>query len=385
MLETILLMFLALIICFWITCASKKVVLLDKQFKILWGSISILVALLAFNFVPNSILDWDLIRLYKHIDNIRLNGLNDALKYTEYRNLYIIKFWMGIVALTKCNGLFPAVPLLIEFLTFGFIVQDMLKNKYHSLPMQVVVPATFLWISMMGLKLSFSDVRCTLAMCLCCLGFYLEYINGRKRSIAIFLYICAVFTHHFTLLFIIIRLVLCIKKLVQSKYILLIASLLIQSTIHFAANYIYQNIEFDYLHVLAGKLLADWDKFSFMYYFSNREFTMKILYLCFIMVFLFGYLGTLKTRERIKNEKECKVNNAMYVLCCVGVGFSFNYLLLERLIYIAAYFFMIYYILVCSKREKTTYFIAVMPVLSYILFFNDINSFIVNALGYFYL
>lgn len=389
--EKILLVILTISMVFWIICAIKNYSVKKNQFWFFWGIITITIFFLALNFKPKTFIDWDLIRLFKHIENVRTMGLDKALRYTEYRSLYIIKMWMYLVSLTKINGLFQAFPILIDFLIFGYLMKDTIIKNKEPLKMRKMLMVSILWICLMGIKLSISDVRCTWAMGICCLAFYWEYICNRKKIFSIILYLVAMSIHHFTILFFIFRVLLNLQEKIKRMWILLFASLLSQFVIYEVAIIIFENVNNDYLKTMARKLLADWQLYGFTNYFFSRESSMKLLYLCFVFVFIYGYWVARKLNINFLNydcevdKKVKKINNSLYVLCCLGIGFSFNYLLLERLIYVAAYIFSLHYSILSNRKEYSVNIKFLIPVLIYIVYFNDINIFIVNAMGHYYL
>lgn len=365
--------------------------MLTKQFSILWGSISITIALLAFVFVPKTFIDWDLLRLFKHLDNIRAVGLDSALQFSEYRTLYVVKYWMLFVSKTGYNGLFQSIPLLMDFLIFGYILKDMTYNNYKELRVRKLFLSICIWISLFGLKLAISDVRCNWAMAICCLALYFEFFKKEKKFFSVVLYIAAVFIHHYAVLFIIIRCVLMFKKLIKRRWIILVVALLSQVILYTGANLIYSNVSNEYLRTIARKLLAYWDLYGFSTYFFGREASMKLLYLCFIAVFVFGYIWSTRARKKSViascNNPELaeKLNDTLFVLSCIGIGFAFNYLLLERLAYILAYVLAMHYCVIGSNSFAKIKLVCITPLLMYIFLINDLNIFIVNALGFYYL
>ncbi len=389
-LSVILLPLLLLAIGFIIFCAITDKVMTKRQFKIIWGYIVILMFFMALSFVPKDFIDWDLLRLYKHLNNIRVVGIEQALKYTEYRNLYVVKYWMDFVAKTNNNNLFTAFPLFLDFTIYGYIFYDVFKKKGSMrIAFKDFLTATFLWICLMGIKLAVSDVRCVFAMSISCLAFYKEYICSEKKIFSYALYVVAIFTHHFAIVFLIYRVVLTIKRITGSTKTLLIIFIFSQLIIYSGAQFLYEHSNIFYLREIARKLLADWNIYGFTTYFFSREMSMKILYLCFVTVFIAGYIWSNNKRKAFAisysttHVNEIRINDALFVLSCIGIGFSFNYLLLERFLYISAYIFVLHYLLDSNREIYIGKVIRISPILLYILYFNDINIFIVNYIGHY--
>ena len=306
------LLILLFMIFLWVYYANNNCVMPIKQFRYWWTFFSVIVALLALSFEPKSFIDWDLIRLFQHIDNIRTMGLENALALTEYRNLYIIKYWMYFVSLTEIDGLFQSVPLFIDFLIFGYIVSDIYKKRCDSLNCRITLLVAFVWISLMGIKLAISDVRCTWAMGLCCLAFYKEFICEERKLWTYVLYIVAVFIHHFTILFLIYRGLLLFRKLIQHRWLILIGALVSQVIIYQVATLLYNNVTNDYIKTMARKLLADWELYGFSNYFVNREVSMQFLYLAFVIVFIFGYIWATRFRNNFSNDSNYSYGLSFY-------------------------------------------------------------------------
>ena len=373
-----------------IVYALKNFVMNLNHFRFLWLLLSINIALIALFFEPKSFIDWDLLRLFQHIENIKIMGLDKALQYTEYRSLYVVKYWMYIVAQIGISGLFQSVPLFIDFCVFGYIICDIYKKRCVCISCRDALWIIFIWFSLMGIKLSISDVRCTWAMGLCCLAFYKEYICNERKIYIYGIYIISMYIHHFVIFFMIFRLLMVLKKNVKNGWMVLLGALISQSIIYTGATLIYNNINNDYIKTMARKLLADWNIYGFTNFFFRRELSMKVLYLSFVMVFVIGYIWSRKpivyNSDDYNNLREVKLsNNSVFVLSCLGIGLSFNYLLLERLLYIVAYVFAIFVGICKAEKIYIRYEKILTPFLIYILFFNDLNIFIVNALGYYYL
>lgn len=380
----VLIFIVTILVVSFIIYSQNGALVSKHQFKSYWLLFTACVVLMAYFFEPKSFIDWDLVRLFKHVDNIRHNGLTDALKYTEYRELYVWKYWMYFVAMTNNNALLHSVPLLIDFSIFGYIILDLMKEGANRVA--TISFTIYLWITTMGLKLAITDIRCVCAMNICFLAFYLEYIREKKKTFCL-LYIVALYIHHYVVLFLILRLFLIIEKKIKYKFLIIIGALLSQGIIFEGAIYIKNNISNEYLKSMASKVLGDWEKYEFSYYFYAREMSMKILYLAMVGVFAIGLIWAVISRQSIQpsETEKVKINSMLFLLCCFGVGFGFNYLLVERLMYIASYTFAAHYLMVSKNNKNDIIPITISPILLYIFFINDLNSFIANSLGFYYI
>lgn len=371
------------VVVFMIVASSRNRYITLPDFRKIWLFMALMAALFAFYFEPKDFINWDIKRYYEHLDNIRRFGLTEALKNTEYRTLYVTKYWMYLVSLTDMNGLFTAIPFFVEFIIFGYLVEDINKNRGNRLiSIKKFGCVFFCWFSLMGVKLAITDVRCVFAMNVLALAIYWDYICKRKRLISVVLYVMALYIHHVASLVIAIRILLMFTKIIERPKLVLLGSMISYVLLFNVATFLVKSGNL-FLRISAKKLLADWADYNFLQYFFSREMSMKVLYLCFIGAFVLGLLLSQRARQTEKGQFDGRDINVLNLFSCLGIGFSFNYLLMERLLYPYAVVLTIFLLNHDDGRYLKRTIVFFTPILLYLLYFNDINGLLVNYLGFY--
>lgn len=358
----------------------------NKLFSSIWKIIILIAFIMAFIFEPNPSLNIDLLRINARLNDITNLGLDKALQYTDIENLYVFRYWLYIISLTNINSLLTAIPFTLDVYIFGKIVSDIL-GKHQLIKMKYLTMALLIWISLIGLKLAITDIRCVFSMSLCCYALYLEYIKNRNKYFSLSLYILAFFTHHYTIIFILARCILVLMKKTKTKEALLLISfllILMPNIINLLIPYI-SNIG-EYL-IIANQKLMGADKRT---YFIYREISQRILYIFMIIVLIYSSLFSYFNQIAYYNRKNISIvfynaNLALFTVSVLLLGFFNTYLVIERGMYIISFLLSITYLLMPSELHKRRTFFFVIPILLYIIFINDINFFVVNKLGYTYL
>lgn len=384
--EFICIVIIVLIIYMLVMGSCRGFYINANTFSKLWIIIVFVAFIMAFIFEPNPSLNLDLNRLNARLNSIRNFGLENGLLYSEYDNLYVFKYWMYLVSLTECNSILTAIPFTIDVYVFGKIVFDVL-SKYKTMEIKYLTFGLFTWISLIGLKLAITDIRCVFAMTICCYGLYLEFINNRSKQIPLLLYIVAIFTHHFVAIFLLIRVLVSIMGKIKSKKKFLVFAfviLTIPMLIDLVIPYLSSNSV--YISWLIRKFVGYQDRV----YFMNNALSQKLLYISMLIVIIYSTIFSYLNICFYKNEENnysvpYKSSLALFVASVVLLGFFNNYLMIERGMYIIACLFSTAYLLMPEELHVKRNIYILIPILIYILFINDINTFIVNKLGYSYL
>lgn len=370
-------LFFALVLAYGHICNKS---IKRSQFKFMWMIIILSSFMLILNFQPKSFIDWDLIRICARVQDIKEMGLNEALKYSDVRNLYVFKWWMWISSQFSNLNIVSAVPFCIVLCIAAYFMLDCasIEDEYN-LSCRRIFCQLLIWVSLFGLKLSISGIRCALAMAICSFAFYNEYILKKRKTRYVALYIIALFIHHFSLFFMMFRICVLIKK----KGYLLIGAFAITQLIYPVAKLIRDHSGNDYIWMTADKLVRMWSLYGTERIFS-LELSTILIFACFILIVIFGVVISFKNRKTIVHgSKAFLANEALVTLSCLGLGFCSNFLLLERTMYIFAYIMSIDFAL--SKMHEKNTILMIAPILLFLLYFNDINIFIVNYLGYYFL
>lgn len=384
--EYICILIITLIVYMLLMGSCRGFYINSKTFSKLWIIIVLVAFVMAFIFEPNPSLNLDLLRLNARLNSIRNLGLENGLLYSGYENLYVFKYWMYLVSLTESNSILTAIPFTIDVYVFGKIVTDILL-RYKTIKISYLTFGLFTWISLIGLKLAITDIRCVFAMTICCYGLYLEFINNRSKKIPLLLYVVAFFTHHFVAFFLIIRVLISIMGKIKSKkkfFVFTFAILTIPMLIDLVIPYLGSNS--DYISLIIRKFVGYQDRV----YFMNNALSQKLLYISMLIVVIyttvFSYLNIYFYKNSEKNYSvPYKSSLTLFVVSILLLGFFNNYLMIERGMYIIACLFSTAYLLMPEELHVKRNIYILIPILIYILFINDINTFIVNKLGYSYL
>lgn len=384
--EYICLVIIALIVYMFILGSYRGNSINSDVFSKIWILIILIAFIMAFIFEPNPSLNLDLLRLNARLDAIRSFGLENALKYSGFEGLYIFENWLYLVSLTEYNSLLTAVPFAIDVYIFGKIISDILR-KVKAMKFSYLTFGLFTWVSLIGLKLAITDIRCVFAMTICCYALYLEFIKNECKFFSILLYIVAFFTHHYAVTFLISRVIVSIIIKIKSKNKLLFF-IFVTLLIPIFINSIVTDMGFynDYLTLVIRKFVGYQDRA----YFVDNALSQKILYISMLIVVLYSSLFSYSNLCFYKNEQDTqsiayKSSLALLSISILLLGFFNNYLMIERGLYILSGLFPIAYLLMPEKLHHKRNPYILIPILLYILFINDINAFIVNKLGYSYL
>lgn len=384
--EYICLVIIALIVYMFILGSYRGNSINSDVFSKIWILITLIAFIMAFIFEPNPSLNLDLLRLNARLDAIRSFGLENALKYSGFEGLYIFENWLYLVSLTEYNSLLTAVPFAIDVYIFGKIVSNILR-KVKVMKFSYLTFGLFTWVSLIGLKLAITDIRCVFAMTICCYALYLEFIKNECKFFSILLYLVAFFTHHYAVTFLISRVIVSIIIKIKSKNKLLFFTF-VTLLIPIFINSIVTDMGFynDYLTLVIRKFVGYQDRA----YFVDNALSQKILYISMLIVVLYSSLFSYSNLCFYKNEQDTqsiayKSSLALLSISILLLGFFNNYLMIERGLYILSGLFPIAYLLMPEKLHHKRNPYILIPILLYILFINDINTFIVNKLGYSYL
>lgn len=361
---------------------------IDKDlFSKVWKLVVIVSFFLALIFEPNPYLDFDLLRINARLYDIRNFGLEESLKFTDIENLYIFKYWLYIVSMLDCDGLLTAVPFAMDVFIFGCIICDLIKNNNNRYRIKHLTFALITWMSLIGIKLAVTDIRCVFAMTICSFALFREYIMKKRRASSYTLYVISMFVHHYTIIFLLIRLLIGIFEKLNNMYrFMLLSAFIAMLPVAITLLSDYSISGFDYLNIALDKLAGASNRSYFIY----REMSQRLLYLSMIAILLYTVCFTCKEIYRInkfqgKDTVYFRSNISLYLVSLFLLGFFQNYLILERGMYIISILYPINYLLTpCQRIAKRKDYI-IIPLLMYILFINDINAFIVNKLGYSYL
>ena len=382
----------------WFLFAVKDLKISKGLFLSLISLILLGIVVFGYFYKPSG----DLVRHYELLDKMREGGWNYAQNESQYKSLYVYNTFAYIIAVSGEYALLQTIPLIIDCGIFLYIYLDVVK-RHHSdsnfISAKDSLFVFFLWIATFGLKLAITGIRCVLAVALCALAIYQECIRNKHKISSFLLYISAIFTHNFASLVIIIRIIsrLRFKKTlaVVALFVMLFGNTIFELLRNITTN--------DYLRFVFARLMDTFDVFKMGSDVSSTSGTAFVLmwggfvlitaYLIYVSI----YTKTFYQRENLLNKKDVKsflkVCDLCYTIGLLGLPMFFNYLYMERFMYIIAWAFLFigyYYVKAVDgqMRKRTLNFsITVFAVLisSFVLFFNDIYQIMANYVGFYFL
>lgn len=337
--EYICIMIIAIILYMFILGSCNNIYINEKEFHKIWKIIIIISFIMALIFEPNPSLNIDLLRINARLNDIRNLGLDKALQYTDIENLYVFRYWLYINSLLSFNGLLTSIPFCIDVYIFGRIIYDIL-SKQRVIKVKYLTLALLMWTSLIGLKLAVTDIRCVFAMSICCYALWFEFIKKENKLFSFCLYIAAFFTHHYTIVFIISRIIIGITRKIKSKKLLVILSfiiILLPICISLVLPHVGGLGEY---FIVINQKLAGADRRT---YFLYREMSQRVLYICMIIILIYSSLFSACNYITVNSKKNnlifLNTNLTLFVVSILLLGFFNNYLIIERGMYIISFYF----------------------------------------------
>ncbi len=260
------------------------------MYLILAFDFSFALAVLAYYWVPSE--EYDLSRYYTWMDNMRIfkgDILIDYLFFSRGEPLTMGYFYL--VALTNNYSLLPFLPTLIGYFIMFYIIIDYCQLKKYSNKMTIFLILIF--IALFKYIFLVSGIRSTLAMILCVLALYKEFIKNNNRWYIKLLYFLALGIHNGIIALIFIRLLINFKRILRMKVktiVIYIVILIIIALIFLVI--LSEQIEF--LNMIKQKI---------MYYIEiETVISLQYFYRCAQLI-LSAYMLFLVWKNKIYDEK----------------------------------------------------------------------------------
>lgn len=387
--------------CFamWFFASIKNLKFNKNIFIALTSAILMSICTFAYFFEP---VGGDLSRHYELLEQMKMGGWNFASNKSQYSSLFIYNIFAYLIAQSGNYALLQTIPLIIDFVIFIHIYFDVTKRNNvdsSSISAKDSFFVFFLWITSFGLKLAITGIRCVLAVALCAWALYNEYICKRKKGLSIAMYIVALFIHNFALWIIAIRLAMLVKKKGVVVSILLIVILFG----HMIVQFLYDIVPNRYLQFIFARILETFSEFQLggenlensgsAILMTWAGFVLLAIYLLYMSNFVkkhYQYENAFNKSEKVYTDA---LFDACYTIGLMGLPMAFNYLYMERYMYLIAWAFLMisYYYLktvrICLPQKKKNFEImtGMTFVCLFVLFFNDIYILMVNYVGYYFL
>lgn len=384
MVELICLLILIVVLFSACVFAFSRTKFSDNFGNTLFIAISLVFIVFSFVFKPQPFIRWDLIEHFKVIDMMRIGGRDYVIKESLYSDLFVYNYFAYFISLLPDNlkNLLSTIPLTIDFFVVGYIYKKIFSEYLPNSKEQVKILSIIMWLFTFGIKLAITGIRCSLAVSLVALAIYMEMIQKKHRIFSIVLYLCAVFIHNFALVAIAVRLIAKIKK----PFLIMLFSFGISFMVEPFAEYIVKKTKNEYLLFSFRRVLDTLDKYDFKTAFDSFEESTLIIYLCFVFFAIYVFGASLNVKRKYSDSYAQSVADFTGTVGAVALGLSFNYLYLERFMYLLS-FALLMVVPLHNRNEKQINVenILLIPVGLFVFFFNDIYVFMVNYIGEYFL
>lgn len=377
-----LLMLVLVINCFLLFSNNE---ISKRSGKILYLVIAFFFVGFSFFFSPQDFIRWDLLEHFKIINEMRSGGIEYATKQSQYSDLFIYNYFAYFISLLpkRLQNLVSTIPLIIDFSIVGYIYKRIYNVHTVKANGKTRILSVLLWFCTFGIKLAITDIRCSLAVSLVAVAIYLFIIEKRKKILAVLLSIIAVFVHQFAVVVIAVGIFSKIKKPV----VLLISSLSIAIFLHPLAQFIVNNTGNAYIKFSFNRVVGTENYYGFFEAIKKFSTSQLLVYFGFIIMSICLYYMSLKAKCVIEENSYCgNVIDFTNAVGAVAIGLAFNYLYLERFMYLVSFaFLLVVPIYNCGNKRIRNLNLLILPIAMYILYFNDIYIFMVNYIGRYFL
>lgn len=385
MVEIICLVFLSLaiiILCLFLFFDGKISKAMGKATLLFLASLFVIFSLI---FKPNEFIRWDLIQHFQLVDNMRAGGFNYATQESQYADLYVYNYFAYFISLLpkQCQNLLTAIPLTIDFAIVGYIYKESFNEYLPDTSGKTRILSIALWLFTFGIKLAISGIRCSLAVSIAVLAIYMELIQKKNKYCSILLYIIAIFVHNFALVVILARLLTAIKK----PILIMISSFTISLLLEPISRFIVARVSNEYLSFSFKRILETVTDMNFISALQSFNGVTLIIYMCFIALSVYLFVISTKLKQQYTKDGYCnRVANFAATVGALAIGLSFNYLYLERFMYLMSFaLLMITPLHNRSKNSINVENLFLLPMTLFLFFFNDIYLFMVNYVGNYFL
>ncbi len=385
MIEIICFIFLAIVLfamCLTLATEGKTSTKVSGGYLI---AIFAIFVVFSFFFEPKEFIRWDLIEHFRVLDEMREGGIKYVVFESLYKDLYVFNYFAYFISMLPENlkNLLTTIPLIIDFAIVGYIYRKMFKTYLPQTSGKVRILAILMWLCTFGMKLVISGIRCSFAVSLVALAIYLLMTKKKNKALsivmAVLLCVVAIFVHNFTLVVILTWLASKLRKPVLTMLIALGIGFAIEPISRFMIN----NVNSGYLRFSFSRILQTMEDRSFTSAINNFGLAILLVYFCFIALSIYLFVISLRAKKKYKDEDGYKktIANFTATVGAVAIGLSFNYLYLERFMYLVSYAYLMIIPIHNEKKEMSWENIIVLPVAFFMFMFNDIYTFMVNFTG----
>lgn len=259
------------------------------MYLILAFDFSFALATLAYFWVPSQ--EYDLSRYYDWMNNMKIfegDILIDYMFFSRGEPLTMLYFYL--VSLSNNYSVVPFFPTLIGYFIMFYIIIDYCQLKKYNNKMTIFLVLVF--ISLFKYIFLVSGIRSTLAMILCVLALYKEFIKNNNKWYIKVLYFVALGIHNGIIALIFIRVLINFKSILRMKVKTIVITLFIAIAISLIFLVIFSQ-QIDYLNMIKEKV--------FIYIKFETAITLQYFYRC-IQLILQAYMLFLVWKNKIYDE-----------------------------------------------------------------------------------
>jgi hypothetical protein len=353
-----------------------------RQFAFILAIFGAFLVLFAYNFTPNTSIRWDLLVHYEDVNQLRGKNITQAFNNTYYSdNYFLAALYFWLISRLPDNRLLPVFPIILDYIIFSYIFTRSFMNEKRwdtGIDFTHGFFVFFLWLCTFGMKLAISGIRCVTACAICSLAIFFLIDANKKRIASIVLFIIAIMIHSFALMVILIWLLSKIKN----KKPMIVLVLLINTVGLRLLDRIYDSIpdSLAYFRNSLDRSTRYWSGYTLSAVTRRSGYAFGFMFICMLIVGAFLLINTIRTKSNNElDAAEYKSVSYMETLSILILGFFFNYLYVERLMYLFAYGSLMYFskeepYYTMSKKARVILILVTM----YIFYSNDIGTFIAN-------
>jgi hypothetical protein len=353
-----------------------------RQFTFVLAIFGAFLVLFAYSFTPNTSIRWDLLVHYEDVNQLRGKNITQAFNNTYYSdNYFLAALYFWLISRLPDNRLLPVFPVILDYAIFVYIFTRSFMNEKKwdvSIDFAHGFFVFFLWMCTFGMKLAISGIRCVTACAICSLAIFFLIDGNRKKIVSIVLFIMAIMIHSFALMAILIWL---FSKIRNKKPMIILVLLINSIGLRFLEKiYDFLPDSLSYLRNSLDRSTRYWSGQTLSAVTRNSGYSFGLMFLCMLIAGALLLINTIRTQRNNELDLD-EFSSVSYTetLSIFILGFFFNYLYVERLMYLFAYGSVIYFsnpknYYAMGKKTR----IILMLVALYIFYSNDIGTFIAN-------
>ncbi len=345
-------------------------IIVDRKHSYIYALLlAIIFAIIAYNFRPNE--TQDLYRYYvemrTHYSNISFEVFIQEL----FSNTKVIfKTLQYFIALTQNYNLLPFICTLFGYFISFYMILDCAK-EYKLKPSLTVIILFIFVLSFYHINF-LSGLAQYLAISIGVLGFYLEYVKNKKKSIYKILYIVSFLIHASMIIIPIIRILLNFDyKKIKKVYLIVLIMYAFLPTI------IYQ-----IFNILPGMQTIAQKMNYYLLQGNGISTTFEIVSLLLLVLYIFIFYRTNRKNKLVKNTNLNKYFDFVEMILLLNIFSIFYKDIFLRIFNISILSMLIYIIIYLKNSNKENIIlILILCIFSVLIGSVNLNILLANNFG----